>query len=93
MLVDGLLALRSQLPSTPLLFLTSDPQVSTISELREQLRGACSIRMSKRDSVRQLMHKISFQQFAEANGFSVHARLRSGMKMTFVACQTLISRQ
>lgn len=71
MLVDGLLALRSQLPSTPLLFLTSDPQVSTISELRERLGGACSIRMSKRNSVRQLMHKTSFQQFAEANGFSV----------------------
>jgi D-aspartate ligase len=71
MLVDGLLALRPQLTTTPLLFLTSDPQVSTISECRERLRGACLIRMSKRSRVRQLMHKISFQQFAEDNGFSV----------------------
>lgn len=70
-LIEGLLLLQKQLEATPLLFLTSDPQVQTISEHREHLAGKFQIRLPERDCIRQLMHKLSFQRIAESHGFPV----------------------
>ena len=70
-LIDGLLELRKQLDHTPLLFLTADPQVRTISEHRDLLAGAFSIRLPERRCIRQLLHKLAFQHVAEQYGFPV----------------------
>ncbi len=70
-LLEDLLALRERLDQSPVLFLTSDLQVSTVSENREILEQAYSITLPERDCIRQLLHKVSFQQFAEKHGFRV----------------------
>ena len=70
-LIDGLLLLRARLDVTPLLFLTTDTQVRTISEHRHRLAGAFYIRLPERDCIRHLLHKLSFQHLAERHGFSV----------------------
>jgi predicted ATP-grasp superfamily ATP-dependent carboligase len=70
-LIEGLLALRERLDVSPLLFLTSDLQVRTVSEDRDRLKGAYKIPLPERDCIRQLLHKVSFQLFAEKHGFRV----------------------
>jgi D-aspartate ligase len=70
-LIDGLLFLRARLNVTPLLFLTTDTQVRTVSEYRHRLAGAFCIRLPERDCIRQLLHKLSFQHTAEKHGFPV----------------------
>src|SRR6267143_793365 len=70
-LIDGLLLLRERLKATPLLFLTTDPQVHTISEHRQRLAGAFCIRLPGRDCIRELLHKLTFQHLAERHGFHV----------------------
>lgn len=75
-LIDSLLLLRASLNVTPLLFLTTDPQVLTISEHRHRLAGAFHIRLPKRYCIRQLLHKLTFQRLAEWHGFPVPRAVR-----------------
>lgn len=77
-LIDSLLLLRSRLNVTPLLFLTTDLQVRTVSENRHQLEGAFRIRLPEQHCVRQLMHKLTFQHLAELHGFLVPRAIRVG---------------
>lgn len=69
--IDSLLQLRASLDVTALLFLTTDPQVRTISEHRRQIDGAFHIRQPGQDCIRQLLHKRTFQDLAELHGFAV----------------------
>jgi len=70
-LIESLLQLRKSLNVSPLLFLTTDPQVRTISEHRRQLEGAFRIRLPEQDCIRQLLDKWTFQSLAELHGFLV----------------------
>jgi D-aspartate ligase len=70
-LIDGLLALRQRLNESPILFLTTDRDVRTISEHRERLAGAFHIRLPEHHCVCRLLDKHGFQQLAERHGFPV----------------------
>lgn len=70
-LIDGLLALRKSIDRSPLLFLTDDRQVRSVSEHRAQWAGAFHIRLPEPDCIRQLLHKLTFQRLAERHGFPV----------------------
>ena len=70
-LIDGLLALRKSVDHSPLLFLTDDRQVRTVSEQRARWAGAFRIRLPEPDCIRQLLHKMTFQRLAERHGFPV----------------------
>lgn len=70
-LVDALLELSASLPGRPLLFLTGDEMVGTVSEFRSELAGAYRFRLPDHESLISLMHKTSFHRFAEAHGFPV----------------------
>lgn len=70
-LVDSLLSLQAILDYRPVLFLTSDPQVQTVSGHRHQLTQFFRIGMPSQCTVRALLDKPSFQQIAEEKGFPV----------------------
>lgn len=73
-LIESLLALLRGLDCRPVLFLTTDPQVRTVSEHRGLLQGY-RLRLPDHQTVCKLLHKSSFQQFAEEHGFPVPASL------------------
>jgi D-aspartate ligase len=70
-LVDGLLALRTRLEVRPVLLLTNEESVHTISKHRERLEEGFRIRLPEHHTVCELLHKSSFQRFAEQHGFPV----------------------
>ena len=70
-LIEGLLALRTNLSVRPILFLTTDLQVGTVSEYQERLGNAFHIRLPHHKCVRELLDKRHFQQLAERHGFPV----------------------
>jgi D-aspartate ligase len=70
-LIDDLLALRARLDHRPILFLTSDVQVRTISADRARLEQAFQIRLPEHECLCDLLDKGRFQQIAERHGFSV----------------------
>lgn len=70
-LVDSLLSLRTRLTCQPVLFLTSDMQVQTVSDHRHRLAPIFRIPLPCNRTVRELLHKPSFQRIAETLGFSV----------------------
>jgi len=70
-LVESLLALHARLDCQPVLFLTSDTQVRTVSEHRERLAPVFRIPLPSHCCVRELLHKPSFQRIAETLGFPV----------------------
>lgn len=70
-LIDDLLALRGSIDHSPLLFLTADRQVRSISEQRERLAGKFRIRLPEPRRIRQLLDKLTFQELAERHGFPV----------------------
>jgi len=70
-LIDSLLALRTRLDERPVLFVTTDLQVRTVSNYRERLTGAFHMRLPDDDCVCQLLDKRGFQQLAERHGFPV----------------------
>ncbi len=70
-LVDGLLTLRARLDHRPVLFMTSDAQVRTVSEYRSRLEDAFHLRLPDHSCVCELLHKWSFHRVAERHGFPV----------------------
>ena len=70
-LIDGLLTLRESIDQSPMLFLTDDRQVRSVSEHRAQWAGTFRIRLPEPDCIRQLLHKLTFQRLAERHGFPV----------------------
>ncbi len=77
--VDGLMRLGSSLGSRPVLYLTTDEAVVTVSEHRAELETRYRIRLPAHDRLLALIRKSAFQQLAEAHGFAVprSARLRT----------------
>jgi len=76
--IEELMALRSRLHSDPVLLLTQEASVATISANRELLRGAYRISLPPQDVVEALLDKLRFQVLAERLGFPIPrlARLR-----------------
>jgi D-aspartate ligase len=70
-LIDGLLTLRAQLKHRPMLFMTSDAQVRTLSQYRSRLAEAFHLRLPNHSRVCELLHKWSFHRVAESHGFPV----------------------
>jgi predicted ATP-grasp superfamily ATP-dependent carboligase len=75
-LVDSLLQLAVDLPARPVLFLTTDEAVVTVSEHRAELANAYRFQLPAHDSLVALMEKSSFQGFAEQHGFPVPRSIR-----------------
>src|SRR5215469_3608345 len=70
-LVDSLMTLRARLEDRPMLFMTTDAQVRTVSESRSRLEEAFILRLPEHSSVCELLHKWGFHQVAERYGFPV----------------------
>lgn len=78
-LIESLLELRNGFETPPVLFLTQEASVVSVSEARTQLSGAYRFTMAPADLMDTLLDKLRFQDLAEANGFPVpkSARLSS----------------
>jgi D-aspartate ligase len=71
-LVEDLIALRVGLGEyPPVLFLTDDLMVRTVSAFREHLEAAYRLRLPSHGRVCELLHKVGFQRLAEEHGFPV----------------------
>jgi D-aspartate ligase len=75
-LVRELLALQAKLGTRPVLFLTSDEAVLTVSQYREELAAAYRLRLPDHDRLRSLLQKSSFQELAETRGFPLPRSVR-----------------
>lgn len=73
-LVESLLALARPLDCRPVLFLTTDAQVRTVSQHRDLLQDY-RIGLPDHRTVCGLLHKSSFQMLAEQHGFPVPVSL------------------
>ncbi|MFL9923602.1 carboxylate--amine ligase [Herbaspirillum lusitanum] len=65
-LVESLLALTRELSTPPVLFLTEEKSVNTVSAQRERIMPAFLIRLPQHERLMQLMHKQGFSELAEA---------------------------
>ena len=83
-LIDGLLALRASIDHSPLLFLTADRHVRSVSEHRARLAGAFQIRLPEPSRISQLLDKLTFQDLAERHGFPVPRAIGVHSKKDFV---------
>lgn len=64
--VDRLLALAKNFPSPPVLFVTEEKTVITVSEHRDRIQEGFLIRLPQHERLMQLMHKQGFHELAEA---------------------------
>lgn len=69
--VDDLLTLARRHAARPVLFLTEEKTVRTVSEHRAALGAAYHLRLPDHDRLMALMHKQGFQELAEAAGAPV----------------------
>lgn len=70
-LVDSLLDLARHFRQKAVLFLTSDPQVMTISEHRDRLTPFYHIALPSHDVVELMLHKTAFSKYADDNGLAI----------------------
>jgi len=70
-LLETLRLLSTKLEQAPVLIVTNDAVVLTISEFRDELAGFFHIRLPKHETVLMLYDKGRFHEFATANGFPV----------------------
>jgi D-aspartate ligase len=86
-LIRDLLALATQMPSPPVLFLTRDESMLTISEHRDELAMSYRFTLPSHHCLTSLAHKTTFQELAESLGFPVprSVRIRSEADVASVA--------
>lgn len=72
-LIKALIKLADQLPEKPVLFVTEEKTVRTISENRDRLLAFYQFRLPAHDRLMVLMHKQGFQALAEATGAPIPA--------------------
>jgi len=70
-LIDSLVALRSQLPERPVLFLGADQSVNAVSAELDRIEPLYRISLPPPEIVRALAEKVLFHELAERNGFAV----------------------
>jgi predicted ATP-grasp superfamily ATP-dependent carboligase len=75
-LINTLLELRSALPSDPVLLLTEEEAVATVSAMRERLAGKYLFSLPSDDLIRRLLDKLTFQELAEQLGSPIPRSLR-----------------
>lgn len=71
MLIEDLLALSQSLKTRPVLFLTQEQTVRTVSNRRRDIEDAYRILLPEHERLMALMHKGEFQSLAEGLGFPV----------------------
>jgi D-aspartate ligase len=69
--VDSLLNLQKRLGSRPVLILTDEMAVTTVSEYRDELRHAYSFQLPSRELLATLENKARFHEFAERHWLPV----------------------
>jgi predicted ATP-grasp superfamily ATP-dependent carboligase len=74
--VDELLALRPRFASKPVLLLTQEASVATISEQRDRVSGAYRFTMPSHTLMTTLLDKVKFQALAEELGFPIPKAVR-----------------
>ncbi len=77
-LVEALLRVREGLTENPVLLLTQEGSVATVSAERARLADAFRFSMPGHDLMRQLADKLGFQALAESLGFSLPRAIRLG---------------
>lgn len=70
-LIDALTAISARCSQPPVLFLTEEKSVRTVSENRHMMLPAFRIRLPGHERLMALMHKQGFQELAEACGASI----------------------
>jgi len=75
-LIADLLSLRSQFESDPVLLLTQEASVATVSASRDQLVSSYRFTMPAHALMDDLLNKISFQALAERHGYPIPRGLR-----------------
>jgi predicted ATP-grasp superfamily ATP-dependent carboligase len=70
-LISDLLALRSQLSGKPVLLLTQEASVATVSAARDRLSDAYHFTMPSPSLMDDLLNKIRFQELAERHGYPI----------------------
>jgi D-aspartate ligase len=70
-LIDGLKALSGRLGQRPVLILTGDVEVETVSAFREEIEPLFHLSLPAKEMVSTLADKALFQKFAEREGFPV----------------------
>ena len=76
--IDDLLALRQRFASNPVLLLTQEASVATVSAARGRLSGAYRFTLPPHDLMEQLLDKLHFQALAEQHGFAIPRAVRVG---------------
>jgi len=74
--VEELLALRPRFASNPVLLLTQEGSVATVSAEREKLAGAYRFTMPEHALMEDLLDKLRFQALAEKHGFPIPQAVR-----------------
>lgn len=74
--VEDLLALRPRFESNPVLLLTQEGSVATVSAAREQLAKAYRFTMPSHDLMEDLLDKLRFQALAEQHGSPIPRAVR-----------------
>lgn len=70
-LIDGLKTLSGRIGQRPVLILTGDAEVETVSAFREEIEPLFRMSLPSKEMVRTLADKTLFQKFAEQEGFPV----------------------
>jgi predicted ATP-grasp superfamily ATP-dependent carboligase len=70
-LVDGLIDISRRIGQRPVLILTSDAEVQTLSSCREEIAPYFRLSLPSKELVRTLADKTLFQTYAEREGFPV----------------------
>lgn len=70
-LIQALQSLATELINRPVLILTSDEAVTTVSEYRDQIAPHYRVSLPAREMVNALADKAAFQSLAEREGFAV----------------------
>lgn len=74
--VEELLALRARFASNPVLLLTQEGSVATVSAERARLAGAYRFTMPSHALMEDLLDKLRFQALAESHGFPIPRAVR-----------------
>jgi predicted ATP-grasp superfamily ATP-dependent carboligase len=75
-LIEALLRLRAALSDDPVLILTQEASVGTVSALRDRLSGCVRFSMPDHDLMTSLLDKRHFQELAERLGFLIPRAVR-----------------
>jgi predicted ATP-grasp superfamily ATP-dependent carboligase len=70
-LIDGLKDLSSRVGQRPVLMLTGDAEVDTVSRFRDELEPLFRLSLPSKEMVTTLADKTLFQRYAEQQGFPV----------------------